>query len=61
MVTVMACVTLAEVLMEAARTSTWADMQTRIGMAVESAVMMRILSLPPDFFKKYSVGERPAG
>lgn len=57
MVTVMACVTLAEVLMEAARTSTWADMQTRIGMAVESAVMMRILSLPPDFFKKYSVGE----
>ena len=57
MVTAMACVTLAEALMEAARTSAWADMQNRAGMSVESAVMMRLLSLPPDFFKKYSVGE----
>ena len=34
---------------------------TRIGMklnlSVEAATMMRILSLPPDFFKKYSSGE----
>lgn len=57
MITVMACVTLSETLAEAARTSAWADMQTRVGMSVESAVMMRLLSLPPDFFKKYSVGE----
>lgn len=57
MVTVMACVTLSETLAQAARTSVWADMQTRVGMSVESAVMMRLLSLPPDFFKKYSVGE----
>ena len=57
MVTVMACVTLSETLAKAARTSAWADMQTRVGLSVESAVMMRLLSLPPDFFKKYSVGE----
>lgn len=29
----------------------------RIGLAVESSVMMRILSLPADFFKRFSPGE----
>lgn len=30
---------------------------TKMNLAVESAVMMRVLSLPADFFKKYSSGE----
>ena len=30
---------------------------TKINLSVESATMMRILSLPPDFFKDYSAGE----
>lgn len=30
---------------------------TRLNLAVESATMMRVLSLPVDFFKKYSSGE----
>ena len=31
--------------------------QTRLKLSIESAVMMRILSLPTDFFREYSSGE----
>ena len=31
--------------------------QTRIQLGIESAAMMRVLSLPPDFFRNYSSGE----
>ena len=31
--------------------------QTRLQMNIESAVMMRVLSLPPDFFREYNSGE----
>lgn len=34
-----------------------AKVKTRMSISVESAVMMRLLSLPADFFKKYSAGE----
>ncbi len=30
---------------------------TKLGLTVQSAAMMRILSLPPDFFQEYSAGE----
>ncbi|MCR4655882.1 MAG: NHLP bacteriocin export ABC transporter permease/ATPase subunit [Lachnospiraceae bacterium] len=30
---------------------------TRLGLSVEAATMMRILSLPPSFFKQYSAGD----
>ncbi len=30
---------------------------TKTSLSVEAAAMMRVLSLPPDFFKKYSAGE----
>ena len=31
--------------------------QTRLQLNVESAVMMRVLSMPPDFFREYNSGE----
>lgn len=31
--------------------------KARLGLAVESAAMIRVLSLPPHFFRKYSAGE----
>ncbi len=34
-----------------------AKISTKVNLAVESAVMHRILSLPPSFFKQYSSGE----
>lgn len=33
-----------------------ANISTKLNLSVQSAVMMRVLSLPPDFFKEYSSG-----
>lgn len=51
------CVTIATTLISAVKGILNANISTRMNLAVESAVMMRILSLPVDFFKKYSSGE----
>lgn len=51
------CVTIATTLISAVKGILNANISTRMNLAVESAVMMRVLSLPVDFFKKYSSGE----
>ncbi len=53
----MACAGIGSRLMAGAKTLIHARIGTKTGFAVESAVMMRILSLPVDFFKRYSSGE----
>ena len=51
------CVMLSNTLLSVIRSILSAGITTRMELAVESAVMMRVLSLPVDFFKKYSAGE----
>lgn len=51
------CVTLAITLSSAIKGIWNANISAKMNLAVESAVMMRVLSLPVDFFKKYSSGE----
>ena len=51
------CVMLSNSLLSVIRSIFSASITTRMELAVESAVMMRVLSLPVDFFKKYSAGE----
>lgn len=51
------CVMLSSSLLSVIRGILSASITTRIELAVESAVMMRVLSLPVDFFKKFSAGE----
>lgn len=51
------CVMLSNSLLSVIRGILSASITTRMDLAVESAVMMRVLSLPVDFFKKYSAGE----
>ena len=51
------CVTLASSLLSVIRGILSAAVSTKMELAVESAVMMRVLSLPVDFFKQYSAGE----
>ncbi|MCD8337096.1 MAG: NHLP bacteriocin export ABC transporter permease/ATPase subunit [Lachnospiraceae bacterium] len=53
----LSCATVSTLLMGSAKTLLSERMNTRLGIYVEAATMMRILSLPPDFFKKYSSGE----
>lgn len=50
-------VSFAKLTMESVKTLMIARIQTKMDLSVESAVMMRILSLPADFFKDYSAGE----
>ena len=51
------CVTLASCLLSGIKAILNASISTKMELAVESAVMMRVLSLPVDFFKQYSAGE----
>ena len=51
------CVTLASSLLNGIKGILNASISTKMELAVESAVMMRVLSLPVDFFKQYSAGE----
>ena len=51
------CVMLSNSLLSVIRGILSASITTRMELAVESAVMMRVLSLPVDFFKKFSAGE----
>lgn len=51
------CVTVAGSFISAVKGILNANISTKLNLSVESAVMMRVLSLPADFFKKYSSGE----
>ncbi len=51
------CVTLAEKMVTAMRDLTNDSVRARVSLSMESAMEMRVLSLPADFFKKYSAGE----
>ncbi len=53
----MLCVTVSSTFISAARGILMAKVSTKLNINVEAAAMMRILSLPADFFKKYSTGE----
>ncbi len=51
------CVSLAASLISGAKEILNDNISTKLNLAAESAVMMRVLSLPVDFFKQYSAGE----
>lgn len=53
----MICVFAAVALLDAAKALCMARIKAKMGMSVQSAVMMRVLSLPASFFKDYSAGE----
>lgn len=51
------CVSLSSLMLGAVKTLFMARIQTRLNISVQAATMMRVLSLPTDFFKNYSAGE----
>ena len=51
------CATVSGLLFTSVRTVLTSRIGTRLSLSVEAATMMRLLSLPADFFKKYSAGE----
>ncbi|MBQ1525722.1 MAG: ATP-binding cassette domain-containing protein [Lachnospiraceae bacterium] len=51
------CVSVASLLLNAAKAMISSRVDTRMNLCVEAATMMRILSLPASFFKGYSSGE----
>lgn len=53
----MFCVVVSQMLITAVRELITARINTKMNVAVQAATMMRILSLPSDFFKKYSSGD----
>jgi len=53
----MICASVSALLLGTARTMITARVGTKLNLSVEAATMMRLLSLPPDFFKSYSAGE----
>lgn len=53
----MVCVAAAGVLLEGVRDLVTARLNTKLSVSVEAAAMMRVMTLPVDFFRKYSSGE----
>ena len=53
----MGCVTVSTVLLNTVQSLALERLQTKISLSVEAATMMRLLSLPAEFFKHYSAGE----
>ncbi|MBP3262011.1 ATP-binding cassette domain-containing protein [Pseudobutyrivibrio sp.] len=53
----MICITVSYQLFEGIKTLLQSRIKTKISVNVESAMMMRIMSLPSGFFRKYSPGE----
>ena len=51
------CVTVSQLMITAAKSLIMARINTKMSVSVQAATMMRVLSLPADFFKKYSSGE----
>lgn len=56
----MICVSLSSLLLTGIKSLLMARIQTKMEISVQAATMMRVLSLPTDFFKKYSAGELSA-
>jgi len=53
----MMCVSISTMLIGSVKNMLVARINTKMDIAVQAATMMRVLSLPADFFKKYSAGE----
>ncbi len=53
----MVCVSVSSLLFQTVKNLLSARVETKLQLSVQAATMMRILSLPADFFKKYSSGE----
>ena len=53
----MICVSVSSLLLQAVKSLFSARVGTRLDLSVQAATMMRILSLPADFFKQYGSGE----
>ena len=53
----MVSVSVSQLLLRAVSTLLSGRITTKLNLSVQAATMMRILSLPPDFFKKWSSGE----
>lgn len=53
----MVCVTISSLLIRAVKTLIVTRINTKMDLSVQAATMMRVLSLPADFFKQYSAGE----
>ena len=53
----MVCVTISRMLFSITQSMMSARITMRLSLSVESAAMMRILSLPPSFFREFSAGE----
>lgn len=51
------CISVSTLLADTVHTYVVYRNETKTNISVEAAVMMRIFSLPPDFFRKYSSGE----
>ena len=51
------CVSISSLLINSAKTLFTSRIETKLNLNVESATMMRILSLPANFFKQYNSGE----
>ncbi len=53
----MICVSLSSLLIGGVKALLMARINTKMSLSVQAATMMRILSLPADFFKEYSAGD----
>lgn len=53
----MICVSVGSVLLDAVKSLVIARIDTKLSLPVEAATMMRVMSLPADFFRNYSSGE----
>ncbi len=53
----MVCVSISAVLLRVVQSLLTARINTKLDLSIEAASMMRVLSLPADFFKQYSAGE----
>ncbi len=51
------CVSVSTLLFGVMKSLLMARINTKLSLAVEAATMMRVMSLPPSFFKSYSAGE----
>lgn len=51
------CVSVSTLLISAVKNMITARIETKLNISVDAATMMRIMSLPADFFKQYSAGE----
>ena len=53
----MVCATISGLMMQVVKSLITARINTKLELYIEAASMMRVLSLPADFFKQYSAGE----